>query len=73
LDNAVIFTVSIPRLKYHEIFFRILADYRLRHLVNNVAIHMNPFFLIVFHQIYKLNFITDFINPGTLFLLVDML
>jgi len=38
LDNAVIFTVSITRLKYHEIM--ILADYRLRHLVNNVAIHM---------------------------------
>ena len=36
LDNAVIFTVSIPRLKY-QIF---LADYHLRHLVNNVAIHM---------------------------------
>jgi len=35
LDNAVIFTVSIPWLKYHEIN---LADYRLRHLVNNVAI-----------------------------------
>jgi len=34
LDNAVIFTVSIPRLKYHDI---ILVDYRLRHLVNNVA------------------------------------
>ena len=29
--------VSIPRLKYHEI---ILADYHLRHLVNNVAIHI---------------------------------
>jgi len=38
--NAVIFTVSIPRLKYHEIFFRILADYRLCHLVNNVAMHI---------------------------------
>jgi len=37
LDNAVIFTVSIPRLKFHEI---ILADYRLHHLVNNVAIHI---------------------------------
>jgi hypothetical protein len=24
----------------HEICFRILADYRLRHLVNNVAMHM---------------------------------
>jgi len=36
LDNAVIFTVSIPRLKHHAIS---LADYRLRHLVNNVAIH----------------------------------
>ena len=39
LDNAEIFTVSIPRLKYQDIF-RILADYRLRHLVNNVAIHI---------------------------------
>jgi len=37
LDNAVIFTVSIPWLKYHEIN---LADYRLRHLVNNAAIHI---------------------------------
>jgi len=27
MDNAVIFTVSIPWLKYHEIFFRILAAY----------------------------------------------
>jgi hypothetical protein len=32
--------VSIPRLKNHEIFLRILANYRLRHLVNNVAIHI---------------------------------
>jgi len=40
LDNTVIFTVSILRWKYHEIFFRILADYRLRHLVNNMAVHM---------------------------------
>jgi hypothetical protein len=40
LDNAVIFTVSIPPLKYHEI---ILADYRLHHLVNNVAIHIIVF------------------------------
>jgi len=36
LDNAVIFTVSIPRLKYHVI----LADYRLHQLVNNMALHM---------------------------------
>ena len=39
MDNAEIFTVSIPRLKYQDIF-RILADYRLRHLVNNFAIHI---------------------------------
>jgi len=40
LDNAVIFKVTIPQLKYHDIFL-ILADYRLRHLVNNVSMHMN--------------------------------
>jgi hypothetical protein len=32
--------VSIPQLKYHETFFRILADYHLHHLVNYVAIHI---------------------------------
>ena len=37
MDNAVIFTVSIARLKHHEIF---LADYRLRHFVNNVAMYI---------------------------------
>jgi len=40
LENAVIFKVSIPRLKCHDIFFRILTDYRLRHLIINVGMHM---------------------------------
>jgi len=50
LDNAVILTVSIPRLKYHEIFFRILADYHLSHLVKNVAIHTITLECIVFEN-----------------------
>ena len=41
MDNAVIFTIEIE-----WDIFRILADYRLRHIVNNVAIHIYAHFMV---------------------------
>jgi hypothetical protein len=60
LDNAVIFKESIPRLKYHEILFRILPKIENGRKNNRGLKEINPIFTItrldyfphmsVFHQ-----------------------